>query len=147
MSIERIIAWFEKAIPTPTQRSFNVQLGVHIEEISEMFDTLSGDDTESDSRIKEASAIITALADDIKSGNVKVGVSDKVELLDSLCDQIVTASGIAHMSNMDMLSALNEVAASNDSKFDKNGMPIFNEHGKIMKGPNYFKPELAKYLR
>lgn len=47
----------------------------------------------------------------------------------------------------DMSGALKEVNLSNWSKFDENGNPIFNENGKIVKGENYFKPDLAKFVR
>ena len=70
----------------------------------------------------------------------------KIELIDALCDQIVTAIGVAHMFGMDIQGALQEVANSNDSKFE-DGRPVFNEHGKIAKGKNYFKPELAKFIK
>jgi predicted HAD superfamily Cof-like phosphohydrolase len=71
---------------------------------------------------------------------------DRQELLDALCDQIVTAVGVAHMFGMDIESALNEVNASNWSKF-VDGNPVFNEHGKIAKGPGYFEPKIAEFAK
>ncbi|SSX60346.1 nucleoside triphosphate pyrophosphohydrolase family protein [Actinobacillus lignieresii] len=70
---------------------------------------------------------------------------DKVELLDALCDQIVTAIGVAHMFGMNIQGALQEVANSNDSKFE-DGKPVFNEQGKIAKGKHYFKPNLERFV-
>ena len=67
-------------------------------------------------------------------------------VLDSLADQIVTAVGTAHMNGMDIVGALHEVNGSNFSKFDDEGNPIFNDNKKIMKGPNYYKPDLVKFL-
>jgi len=69
----------------------------------------------------------------------------KIDLLDALCDQIVTATGVGHMMNMKLPLALEEVNASNYSKF-VNGEPIFNENKKIMKGPSYFKPSLEFHI-
>jgi predicted HAD superfamily Cof-like phosphohydrolase len=70
---------------------------------------------------------------------------DRKALLDSLCDQIVTAVGVAHMFGMDISGALSEVNRSNWSKFVE-GKPVFNEHGKIAKGPNYTPPDLARFV-
>ena len=66
------------------------------------------------------------------------------ELLDALCDQIVTAVGVAHMFGMNIEGAMDEVNRSNFSKF-VDGKPVFNEHGKIIKGPNYTPPDLTGF--
>ena len=71
--------------------------------------------------------------------------SNKIELLDSLCDQIVTAIGVAHMLGMDIENALAEVNRSNHSKFE-DGKPVFNAQGKISKGVNYTPPKLGKFI-
>ena len=63
-----------------------------------------------------------------------------------MCDQIVTAIGVGYMLDFDMVGALTEVNSSNWSKFE-DGEPIFDENGKIAKGKDYFKPELAKYIK
>lgn len=68
----------------------------------------------------------------------------RVELLDALADQVVTATGVAYFSQMQWDEALNEVNNSNFSKFE-DGKPVLNEHGKIIKGKNYFKPNLAPF--
>ena len=72
-------------------------------------------------------------------------IIDRQELLDSLADQIVTAVGVARMFELDIVGALKEVNASNYSKF-VDGKPLFDENGKIKKGPNYFKPDLSKFV-
>ena len=61
----------------------------------------------------------------------------------SLCDQIVTAVGVAHCAGMKIVDGLHEVNRSNWSKFDENGEPILDETRKIIKGPNYTKPDLT----
>lgn len=70
---------------------------------------------------------------------------DKTELLDALCDQIVTAVGVAHMFGMNIEGALTEVNRSNWSKF-VNEAPVFDENGKIAKGPDYTPPDLTEFL-
>lgn len=65
----------------------------------------------------------------------------KVELLDALADITVTTTGVAYFAKMKWDEALNEVNRSNFSKFE-DGKPLLNENGKIIKGKNYFKPNL-----
>ncbi|MNL46424.1 hypothetical protein D3C87_1691330 [compost metagenome] len=67
-------------------------------------------------------------------------------MLDSICDQIVTGTGVAHTLDYDIVGAMTEVNRSNFSKFDDAGLPIYNEQGKVMKGPNYSPAELSAYL-
>lgn len=69
----------------------------------------------------------------------------KADLLDALCDQIVTAIGVGYMAGFDMAGALREVIRSNASKFE-NGKPLFDENGKIRKGKDYTPPELAQFV-
>ena len=66
-------------------------------------------------------------------------------MLDSLADQLVTGVGVAHMLRMDIIGALNEVNLSNFSKF-VDGIPQFDANRKIIKGPDYFKPNLELFL-
>lgn len=145
MSIEQISTWFRKAIPNPGPRNVNTQFGVHFEEVAEMLGTLMGTDDESTRRLREAEALLTEFATDLKKGKVGVVVSDRVELLDSLCDQVVTAVGVGQLHGMDVVAAVKEVADSNDSKFDDDGNPILDENFKVVKGPKYFRPDLLKF--
>lgn len=143
--------WFKRAKPEPTEKDFNVQLGCHIEEIVEMFDTLAlqgqmfpsgtmaGKDTSVRNKLK-------TLADDLKKGTATAVVQDRVEFLDALADQIVTATGSGYMAGMKVPQALAEVNSSNFSKFDSNGMPTFDENGKIKKGESYRKPNLTNLV-
>ena len=82
------------------------------------------------------------LAEDLKSGKVQAVVEDRIEFLDSLADQIVTATGAGYMAGMKVPAALDRVNASNFSKFSDDGMPLFDANGKIEKGPNYKKVNL-----
>jgi hypothetical protein len=146
-SIDQIFNWFQKAIPVVSEDNKRVQVGVHIEEFTEMLCTFKFKDNpnQHEMRIPSACAVNEALADFLKNNkDVDLITIDRKELLDSLCDQIVTAIGVAHMFGFDIRSALKEVADSNDSKF-VDGKPIFNAAGKIAKGPNYFKPDIARF--
>ena len=70
-----------------------------------------------------------------------------VEVADALTDILYVTYGSGHAFGIDLDKCFNEVQDSNMSKLDNNGKPIFNEYGKVMKGPNYFKPDLSKFLK
>ena len=138
--ISDIKGWFELAVPTPTDKNRAVQLGVHFEEVGEMLQTLPThhpclrDDLED-------------IANKFKKHHAGVDANevDRTELLDALCDQIVTAVGVAHMFGMDIEGALAEVNRSNWSKF-VDGKPVFDTNGKIAKPTTYSKPDLTPFL-
>ena len=141
--IHSIKEWFKAAKPNPSTADACVQIGCHYEEVSEMSAVLHDD--------VEYSLADTAILYKIKHSEYK-GVVEKlsaaarVELLDALCDQIVTAVGVAYMMGMDIEGALAEVNRSNWSKFKDGFVPVFNEHGKIVKGADYTPPELSDYI-
>ena len=70
-----------------------------------------------------------------------------VEVADALTDILYVTYGAGHAFGINLDKCFNEVQESNMSKLDINGKPIFNEQGKVMKGPNYFKPDLSKFLK
>ena len=70
---------------------------------------------------------------------------DIVEVADALTDILYVTYGAGHAFGIDLDKCFDEVQNSNMSKLDKNGKPIYNESGKVMKGPNYFKPNLSKF--
>jgi predicted HAD superfamily Cof-like phosphohydrolase len=112
------------------------------------FEPLEGELSFGEQVTKDAYYALFRLADHLKQGNVKMNFSklNRVAFLDSLCDQMVTTIGIAHMLQMDIAGGFEEVNQSNWSKFDEHGIPIFNENKKIMKGPNYRKPTLDPFV-
>lgn len=71
--------------------------------------------------------------------------SNRLALLDSLADQIVTATGVGTFLGMNVPGALAEVNRSNYSKFE-DGEPVFNENMKVMKGKDYTPPDLTPYI-
>ena len=69
-----------------------------------------------------------------------------LEVADALTDILYVTYGAGHAFGIDLDKCFEEVQNSNMSKLDKNGKPIYNETGKVMKGPNYFKPDLSKFI-
>lgn len=138
-------SWFVKARPECTEQDRQSQLGVHFEEVVEMMDCITVNKA-TVPFLMEARRALNKLAEEIKAGRAAVEVINELDFLDSICDQNVTGVGVAHTRGYDIVGAMTAVNASNFSKFDEAGEPIRNEHGKIMKGPNYFKVELSAYL-
>ena len=141
--IHSIKEWFKAAKPNPSTADVVVQIGCHYEEVSEMNAVLNYD----------VEYMLEATAEEYEmyySGYLGAALEElsadaRVELLDALCDQIVTAVGVAYMMGMDIEGALAEVNRSNWSKFE-GGVPVFNEQGKIAKGVEYTPPELSDYI-
>ena len=71
---------------------------------------------------------------------------DLLEVADALTDILYVTYGAGHAFGIDLDKCFDEVQNSNMSKLDENGKPIYNEFGKVMKGPNYFKPDLSKFV-
>tara|TARA_Y100001970_G_C13701102_1_gene587243 strand:- start:171 stop:512 length:342 start_codon:yes stop_codon:yes gene_type:complete len=71
---------------------------------------------------------------------------DLLEVADALTDILYVTYGAGHAFGINLDKCFEEVQNSNMSKLDENGKPIYNESGKVMKGPNYFKPDLTKFV-
>ena len=135
--ITAIKNWFTLAVPTPTDKNRAVQIGVHLEEVAEMAATFNDADL---------AATIDVISEQYKTDTtIRLDTVDRTELLDALCDQIVTAVGVAHMFGLDIEGALAEVTRSNYSKF-VDGAPVFDANGKIAKPATYSKPDLTPFL-
>ena len=72
---------------------------------------------------------------------------DLLEVADALTDILYVTYGAGHAFGINLDKCFEEVQQSNMSKLDKNGKPIYNEAGKVMKGPKYFKPNLNKFIK
>ena len=72
--------------------------------------------------------------------------NDLLEVADALTDILYVTYGAGHAFGVDLDKCFDEVQNSNMSKLDENGNPIYNDSGKVMKGPNYFKPDLSKFV-
>ena len=71
---------------------------------------------------------------------------DLLEVADALTDILYVTYGAGHAFGINLDKCFNEVQDSNMSKLGSDGKPIYNESGKVMKGPNYFKPNLSKFV-
>ena len=71
---------------------------------------------------------------------------DLLEVADALTDILYVTYGAGHAFGINLDKCFDEVQSSNMSKLGEDGKPIYNEAGKVMKGPNYFKPDLSKYI-
>ena len=148
----RMANWFSKAVPNPEPRNVNSQIACHIEEFREMLTVLQGvcPDDYLGEPMRLANDVLAHLEKLIKTApeHSALVIEDlnRVDLQDALSDQIVTSVGVSYMLDMDPVGAAAEVARSNDSKFDTDGNPIFNQTRKIMKGPDYSPPNLLPYV-
>ena len=79
---------------------------------------------------------------------LRVAINDKdiIEVADALTDLLYVVYGAGHAFGIDLDKCFAEVQRSNMSKLDKDGKPIYNENGKVMKGPNYSKPNLKQFF-
>ena len=71
---------------------------------------------------------------------------DLLEVADALTDILYVTYGAGHAFGIDLDKCFEEVQRSNMSKLGEDGKPIYNNQGKVMKGPNYFKPDLSKFI-
>ena len=142
LTLSYITEWFKKAKPEPTVQNIIQQTAYHFEEVAEMCEALGNQKT-ADALIEYKEKLLSLTAAECE---LLWKRADKIALLDSLCDQVVTATGVAQYAGMNFDGALTEVNKSNWSKFDVNGNPIINTDGKILKGPDYFKPELTQFV-
>lgn len=146
-TINNTLNWFKEAVPSPDAKSFNVQLGVHMEEFGEMLTELFPETEHGAKLLRAAQDAVEALAEHTKNGGQVFSVrpDNRINFLDSIVDQLVTAVGTAYQLDMEAVSALNAVNVSNYSKFVR-GKAVFNENGKIAKGPNYQKVDLSPFV-
>ena len=72
--------------------------------------------------------------------------NDLLEVADALTDILYVTYGAGHAFGIDLDKCFDEVQNSNMSKLGEDGKPIYSESGKVMKGPNYFKPDLSKFI-
>ena len=72
---------------------------------------------------------------------------DLLEAADALTDILYVTYGAGHAFGIDLDSCFEEVQNSNMSKLGDDGKPIYNDSGKVMKGPNYYKPDLSKFVK
>ena len=89
---------------------------------------------------------IDLIKEELDEFSVAVKNKDLLEAADALTDILYVTYGAGHAFGIDLDKCFDEVQNSNMSKLDENGKAIYNESGKVMKGPNYFKPDLSKFI-
>tara|TARA_B000000609_G_C24100684_1_gene308237 strand:- start:553 stop:924 length:372 start_codon:yes stop_codon:yes gene_type:complete len=90
---------------------------------------------------------VDLIEEEVKELKEAINKKDLQETIDALTDILYVTYGAGHAFGVDLDKCFEEVQNSNMSKLDNNGKPIFNENGKVMKGPNYFKPNLNQFLK
>ncbi len=138
-AIESIEAWFKAAKPAPIERDFWIQAGCDAQEVAKGLKSI-GHHRSTSQFVRGAANAMKWNPDGYLIDNV-----DRLSLLDAICDRIVTSIGMAYMLGMDVSGALAEVQRSNWSKF-VDGKPVFDENGKIAKGPDYTPPDLTPFI-
>ena len=89
---------------------------------------------------------IDLIKEELEELTEAVNNKDLLEVADALTDILYVTYGAGHAFGIDLDQCFEEVQNSNMSKLDDNGKPIYNDSGKVMKGPNYFKPDLSKFV-
>ena len=86
------------------------------------------------------------IKEELEELNQAIKDKDIKEVADALTDILYVTYGAGHAFGFDLDKCFEEVQNSNMSKLGRDGKPIYNESGKVMKGPNYFKPDLTKFI-
>ena len=86
------------------------------------------------------------IKEELEELKVAMEGKDLLEVADALTDILYVTYGAGHALGIDLDKCFEEVQSSNMSKLSEDGKPIYNESGKVMKGPNYFKPNLTKFI-
>tara|TARA_B100000700_G_scaffold303040_1_gene374097 strand:+ start:524 stop:895 length:372 start_codon:yes stop_codon:yes gene_type:complete len=89
---------------------------------------------------------INLISEELEEFKVAIKNNDLKEAIDALTDILYVTYGAGHAFGVNLDKCFDEVQQSNMSKLGEDGKPIFNEDGKVMKGPNYFKPNLSKFI-
>ena len=118
------------------------KVGLFMKTFGQEVKTVSGLSSE-----KINSLRISLISEELEELKKAISDNDITEVADALTDILYVTYGAGHAFGINLDKCFNEVQESNMSKLDKDGKPIFNENGKVMKGPNYFKPDLSKFLK
>ena len=89
---------------------------------------------------------VSLIEEELKELKDALESNDLLEVADALTDILYVTYGAGHAFGINLDKCFDEVQSSNMSKLDSNGKPIYNDFGKVMKGPNFFKPNLKKFL-
>lgn len=132
-----------------TARNKQTQIGCHFEEVGEFLNALSAMDTDAQQVLSNAIHAMKALEVLCKDGEpnrIVIETENRIEALDAIADQIVTGSVTGAMHRMDVVRGLHEVNMSNYSRLTDGEMAKDPATSKWLKGPNYYKPNLTKFV-
>ncbi len=87
------------------------------------------------------------IKEELEELRIAIDTKNLVEVADALTDILYVTYGAGHAFGINLDKCFNEVQQSNMSKLDDHGKPIYNDSGKVMKGPKYFKPDLSKFIK
>ena len=87
------------------------------------------------------------IKEELEELKIAMNTKNLVEVADALTDILYVTYGAGHAFGIDLDKCFDEVQQSNMSKLDDHGNPIYNDSGKVMKGPKYFKPDLSKFIK
>jgi predicted HAD superfamily Cof-like phosphohydrolase len=87
------------------------------------------------------------IKEELEELRIAIDAKNLVEVADALTDILYVTYGAGHAFGINLDKCFNEVQQSNMSKLDEHDNPIYNDSGKVMKGPKYFKPELSKFIK
>ena len=89
---------------------------------------------------------VSLINEELEELKAAINKKDLLEVADALTDILYVTYGAGHAFGINLDKCFEEVQNSNMSKLDLDGKPIYNDAGKVMKGPNYFKPDLSKFV-
>ena len=87
------------------------------------------------------------IKEELEELRTAIDTKNLVEVADALTDILYVTYGAGHAFGINLDKCFDEVQQSNMSKLDDHGNPIYNDSGKVMKGPKYFKPDLSKFIK
>jgi predicted HAD superfamily Cof-like phosphohydrolase len=90
---------------------------------------------------------INLIKEELEELKIAIDTKNIIEVADALTDILYVTYGAGHAFGINLDRCFDEVQQSNMSKLDDNGNPIYNDSGKVMKGPKYFKPDLSKFIK
>ena len=90
---------------------------------------------------------LSLIKEELEELNDAIKKKDLLEIADALTDILYVTYGAGHAFGINLDRCFDEVQRSNMSKLGADSKPIYNENGKVMKGPNYFKPDLSKFIK
>ena len=90
---------------------------------------------------------VNLIKEELEELKIAVDSKNLIEVADALTDILYVTYGAGHAFGINLDKCFDEVQQSNMSKLDDSGNPIYNDSGKVMKGPKYFKPDLSKFLK